>query len=191
MNRDEFLNRSWPEDKDLVYHNESQVEFFRGESAGKQLGYKQQLEDQEIVDAANGQAVVQGVFSASTNASIGVATSVAGNYGEYSEAKERIAFEDLEQASEDFQMDILLNHREPLGEPKTTDMELYPSKYTPGVVERWKENPDFPTREIYKNKVDEMLDEKDWIGLNQILKEYGAEVFSKDETFRYIKGKDN
>src|SRR5699024_12366121 len=103
MNRDEFLNRSWPEDKDLVYHNETQVELFRGESAGKQLGYKQQLEDQEIVDAANGQAVVQGVFSASTHACIEVDTSIEGNDGEYSQAKQRIAFEDLDQAYEDSQ----------------------------------------------------------------------------------------
>src|SRR5699024_6784849 len=121
MNRDEFLNRSWPEDKDLVYHNESQVEFFRGESAGKQLGYKQQLEDQETVDAANGQAVVQAIYSASTSATVGTMTSMTGVRKEASDVQKRIDLTDLKEASDDFGLDILLNHREPLGEAKTTD----------------------------------------------------------------------
>src|SRR5699024_12625216 len=101
MNRDELLNRWWPEDKDLVYHNESQVEFFRGESAGKQLGYKQQLEDQETVDAANGQAVVQAIYSASTSDTVGTMKSMKGERQEASDAQNRINLTIYRVASDD------------------------------------------------------------------------------------------
>src|SRR5699024_12627343 len=111
MNRDELLNRWWPEDKDLVYHNESQVEFFRGESAGKQLGYKQQLEDQETVDAANGQAVVQALYPASTSAPVGTMTSMTGARKAASDARKRIDLTYVREACRSGRLEFLSNHR--------------------------------------------------------------------------------